>query len=212
VETIAHSIILTVDETGTIDYGQRDHNNLVLNTLETHLLLSHQAILHDTPDEDDIVSLDNSSADMDVVYQKDITFTDIALKLAPITSQKGNKADTKTAPTDTNHPHYVSYTQQKTDVSKKPHHYNTPSDVTVTQITDHMISSNTNDVVDVSAVVDQVVASRGEPKKLSDSIHAPKGSSIVSLPPNDLCHRINALRHKPPCDQPGFLLIQASSL
>ncbi len=45
VEHIARSITLNVDETGTIDYGQNDHNNLVLNTLETHLVPSKKAIL-----------------------------------------------------------------------------------------------------------------------------------------------------------------------
>ncbi len=38
VETIARSITLTIDETGILDYGQKDHNNLIFNTLETHLL------------------------------------------------------------------------------------------------------------------------------------------------------------------------------
>src|SRR6266498_1098238 len=45
VETIACNITLNVDETGTLDYGQTDHNNLVLNTLETHLVPTKQAIL-----------------------------------------------------------------------------------------------------------------------------------------------------------------------
>src|SRR6266540_3455549 len=45
-----------------------------------------------------------------------------------------------------------------------------------------------------------------------DSIHAPKRPSIVNLPPNDLCHRLNALCHKPTAEQPGFLLIKASSI
>ena len=39
VEKIARSITLTVDETGTTDYGQIEHNNHVLSTLETHLRL-----------------------------------------------------------------------------------------------------------------------------------------------------------------------------
>src|SRR6266508_5725512 len=49
VEHIARSITLTVDETGTLDYGQKEHNNLVFNTLETHLLIQQDAELHDTP-------------------------------------------------------------------------------------------------------------------------------------------------------------------
>src|SRR6266542_4369193 len=39
VEKIARSITLTVDETGTTDYSQIEHNNHVLSTLETHLRL-----------------------------------------------------------------------------------------------------------------------------------------------------------------------------
>ncbi len=49
VEKIARSITLTVDETGTTDYGQIDHNNHVLNTLETHLGSSQDVVLQDTP-------------------------------------------------------------------------------------------------------------------------------------------------------------------
>ncbi len=40
VENIARSITLTVNETGILDYGQKDYNNLVFNTLETHLLMT----------------------------------------------------------------------------------------------------------------------------------------------------------------------------
>ncbi len=40
VENITRSVTLTVDETGTLDYDQHDHNNLVFNTLETHLVAS----------------------------------------------------------------------------------------------------------------------------------------------------------------------------
>ena len=42
IENIAHSITLTVDETGILDYGQKDYNNLVFNTLKMHLLKSLQ--------------------------------------------------------------------------------------------------------------------------------------------------------------------------
>ena len=38
VELIARSITLIIDETGTLDYGQKDHNNIVYNTLKTHLV------------------------------------------------------------------------------------------------------------------------------------------------------------------------------
>ena len=56
---------------------------------------------------------------------------------------------------------------------------------------------NTNDEIDIAQVVDQVVISRGELMKLTDSIHAPKTQSIVNLPPKDLRHQLNALYHKP---------------
>ncbi len=84
--------------------------------------------------------------------------------------------------------------------------------MTVTQNTEHMTASNANDIIDVAHVVAQVVTSRGEPMTLCDSIHAPKGKSIVSLPSKDLRHHLNALRHKPASEQLGFLLITASSI
>jgi len=84
--------------------------------------------------------------------------------------------------------------------------------VTVTHINEHVTSSNANDIIDVVNLVDQVVTSSGTPRKLSDSIHAPKRPSIINLPLKDLRYRLNALRHKPISDQPGFLLIKASSI
>jgi len=54
-------------------------------------------------------------------------------------------------------------------------------------------STNANDVVDVAKLVDQVITSRGVQQKLSDSIHAPKGLSVVNLSLNDLRHRLNIL-------------------
>ncbi len=82
----------------------------------------------------------------------------------------------------------------------------------VTQTSDHIISKNANDVLDIAAVIDQVVTSRSVPETLNDSLHAPKRQSIVNLPSNDLRHRLNALRHKPTSDQSGFLLIKAISI
>src|SRR6266498_5656124 len=75
-----------------------------------------------------------------------------------------------------------------------------------------MTIQNAYDVVDVANVVDQVVISHSELMNLSDSIYAPKRPSVVNLPPKDLHHRLNALRHKPTSDQPGFLLFNASSI
>src|SRR6266498_2987313 len=81
VENIARSITLTVDETGTLDYGQKDQNNFIYNTLETHLRTPHDEFLQDTPQHDDIISLEGSNPDMDLTYQNDPTCTDIAQQL-----------------------------------------------------------------------------------------------------------------------------------
>jgi len=61
------SITLNVDETGTLDYGQNDHNNLVFNTLETHLVSSQHAILQDIQERDDIISFNNNNSEMNVI-------------------------------------------------------------------------------------------------------------------------------------------------
>ncbi len=84
--------------------------------------------------------------------------------------------------------------------------------MTITLHTDQVTPTNANDVVNVAHMFEQVVASRGVHKNLSDSIHALKGQSVINLPPNDLCHRLNKLWHKPASKQPGFLLIAASSI
>src|SRR6266498_2864035 len=81
IENIAHSITLTVDETGTLDYGQNDHNNIMYNTIETHLTSPQYAILHNSQEQDDIISLEGSNPDMNLVYQKDTTFNDIVQHL-----------------------------------------------------------------------------------------------------------------------------------
>src|SRR6266498_750285 len=88
IEHIARSVILNVDEIGTIDYGQHDHNNIVLNTLETHLVPTQQAVLNDHQEHDDIISLDGSTSEMEVVYQRNTTFTDIAHQIATLQPQK----------------------------------------------------------------------------------------------------------------------------
>src|SRR6266498_4698803 len=67
VENIARSITLMVDEIGTIDYGQKDHNNLVFNTLETHLINPQYNLLKDKQESDDIISIDDSTPDMNLV-------------------------------------------------------------------------------------------------------------------------------------------------
>src|SRR6266540_210430 len=82
VENIARSITLNVDETGTLDYGQNDHNNIIYNTIKTHLASPQHDILHNSQEQDDIISLEGSNPDMDLVYQKDTTFNDIAQHLA----------------------------------------------------------------------------------------------------------------------------------
>ncbi len=61
---------------------------------------------------------------------------------------------------------------------------------------DHVTLTNANDEINLAHVVDQVVISRDELMKLSDSIHAPKGQSVVNLPPNDLRYQLNVFRHK----------------
>ncbi len=67
----------------------------------------------------------------------------------------------------------------------------------ITQHPQHVTPKNANDAVDVAQLVDQVVTSCGVQQKLSDSIHVPKGPSVVNLSPSDLRHRLNVLRHKP---------------
>src|SRR6266511_156306 len=90
VEKIARSITLTVDETDILDYGQKDHNNLIYNTLETHFLKSQNHTIQDNQARDDIISLDGSTSDMDLVYQHNIAFEDMAPHQGP---QQPNKDD-----------------------------------------------------------------------------------------------------------------------
>ena len=186
VEKIARSITLTVDETGILDYGQKDHNNVVLNTLETHLVSSQYDMLHQDHDqEEDVISLDGSNTNMDVVYQKNTTFHDIVSQLNPPTTSMDTKEvnniqtsrtlSTSTSPQQTKPLNTSNSTDPK----------NSLQDVTVTPAQNHMINQNANDAVDVAQVVDQIVTSLGKPMNLSNSIHAPKRQSIVNLPPKD---------------------------
>src|SRR6266540_232233 len=212
VENIARNIILNVDETGTLNYGQQEHNNLVLNTLETHLIASHHAILQNTTEQEDIISLDGSQTEMDILYQKDTTFNDIATQLThptPSSTPVNSNNNTHNCPSNTSTP---PANHTRNNASQQNGDNNNHLDVTVTQKLDQVMTPNANDVVDVAHLIDQVVMSRGQPKSLRDSIHALKGASVVNLPPNDLCHRLNKLRDKPTSEQPGFLLIKATSI
>ena len=149
---------------------------------------------------------------MDYVYQKDHTFTDIDTHTAstsytnitPLTDSSlcpnGDYSINNNNPT------------QPLNASRHKQHNKNHIDATVTQDSDHVTDLNASDEIDVTQLVDQLVSSRGSSKNLSASIHAPKRPSIVNLPPKDLRHRLNALRHKSISDRPGFLLLPASSI
>ncbi len=91
VKNIAHLIMLTVDEMGILDYGQKDQNNFILNTLETHLLSPQNMILQEKQEHEDIISIDDSNPDIDLVYQNNTTFNDIAQHISQPTSQTLDK-------------------------------------------------------------------------------------------------------------------------
>src|SRR6266498_2910258 len=190
-----------------------DHNNLVLNTLETHLVPLQHAILQNTQENDDIISLDGNNSEIEVVYQRDTTFTEIARQLAFPTSSKDDKDPNNNQPSH-NFTTPASQPQlQLNYTSYNINYYNNFSDVIVTQIKGHVTSLNVNNVIDVANVIDQVVISCGELMKLSDSIHIPKGQlAFVNLPLKDLRHCLNVLRYKPISEQSDFLLIKAPSI
>src|SRR6266540_3742733 len=212
IEHIARSITLNVDETGTIDYGQHEHNNIVFNTLETHFVSSQPAVLNDSQEQDDIISLDGSTSEMEVVYQRNTTFTDIAQQIATPQLQRDAHTHVKNhlPPNSLMTPHVN--TSKQHDASPNIDHNNNNSDATVTQNKEHVIIPNANDAIDLAKVVDQVVSSQGEVRNLMDSMHALKRPSIINLLTKDLRHKLNALRHKPTDELPGFLLIKASSI
>ena len=111
---------------------------------------------------EDIISLDGSNPDIDLVYQSDTTFTDIAQQMSPPNLQ--NPLNTSTDKNQHNNQTYVTVTQ-------------TPEQVTL---------QNTNDDINIAKLVDQVVTSRGEQQILHDSMHTPKGPSVVNLSSKDL--------------------------
>jgi len=192
VETIARLITLTVDETGILDYDQKDHNNLVYNTLETHLSpsLHHNKQLNQ--DNEDIISIDGSVPDMNLVYQHTTTFEDIVSHNCTLQSNSNELSNAK----PDNHLSYPKKQQPDLhDASSNTAPNKQIQDVLVIQHPCHVTRSNTNDVIDVAQLVDQVVTSRGEQQTLRDSIHSPKGPSVVNLSLTDLRHRLNALRH-----------------
>src|SRR6266498_3819703 len=210
VENIARSITLTVDETGTLDYGQQAHNNIVFNALETHLSKPQLKQPQEQPDNDDIISLEDSAPDMDFVYHHTTTFDDIAQSRSP------SQSNHQSSPHETQTQHFSTIekpiTTRSADASTKIDRHSKVSDATVTPNSQHVTSKNADDVVDVAQLVNCVITSRGEQQKLSDSIHAPKRPSVINLSPSDLRHRLNQLRHKPTSERPGFLLVEAHSI
>ncbi len=212
VEKIARSITLTVDETGTTNYGQTEHNDHILNTLETHLSTPRNNCLQDTPQQDDIISLDGSNPDMDIVYQKNTSFNDIAQQIAHSKPPHEDTVPHRLSCLNSSPTTNIQNNTQTPDAFQHHQYQNNKLNATVTQAQDSVTHQNTSDVIDVTHIVDQVVSSRGSHKTLSDSMHAPNRQSLVNLPPKDLRHRLNALRHKNTSDRPGFLLIKASSV
>ncbi len=160
IKTIARSITLTVDETGTLDYGQKDYNNLVFNTLETHLLKPQNNESNDQQECADIISLDGSIQDMDLVYQPSTTFDDIATSL---------HTQHPTVDNYIQDPHINSHRQSDkqvlahtTDASPITELHNKPSDATVTHYPQHVTNKNASDVSDVAQIVDKIVILRGD--------------------------------------------------
>ena len=134
---------------------------------------------------------------MDVAYQKDTTFTDIASQLAYSSPQKNDKAVNSQQPSHKSLTPSPQLQTQSQNASQICNLNNNIPDAIIIPISDYVTSPNANNAIDISKVVDRVITSREELMKLSDSIHAPQGPSLVSLPPNDLRHRLNALHHKP---------------
>ena len=54
----------------------------MFNILETHLVSPQRKVFQKNQEQDDIISLDGSNSEIEVVYQKDTTFTDIAFQIA----------------------------------------------------------------------------------------------------------------------------------
>src|SRR6266540_5452273 len=134
--------MLTVDETGTLDYGQKDQNNLVLNTLETHLLTSQDVILQDTQTQDDIISLEGSNPNMNLVYQSDTTFNDIAQQLShPITQNEETVYPNLQCSNNSKTQKIITHTQPP-DTSLNKQQQNNLSHVTITQPSDHVTVPN----------------------------------------------------------------------
>src|SRR6266498_1136041 len=163
IESIARSITLTVDETGILDYGQNDHNNVVFNTLETHLLKSSQPQLPEQPEQEDIISVDGSSPDMDLVYQTDTTFEDLAPSLLPIT-HNNNISLINTSPSSS-FPISKQLPTTKRDASFNNERHNKLQNATVAQHHQHVIPQNTNDVVDAARLIDHVITSNRSHKQ-----------------------------------------------
>src|SRR6266540_3547616 len=155
VDNIARSITLTVDETGTLDYGQKEQNNLVLNTLETHLLTLQDALLKDPQTQDDIISLEGSNPDMDLIYQNNTTFLDITPQLVHSPTNKkelnyNKQLSSSNARTDNN-----TNNAQLLNMSFSNQQTNNLDHATVTQNLDHIPISNANNAIDVAQIVDQ---------------------------------------------------------
>ncbi len=154
VENIARSITLTVDETGTLDYGQNDHNNIIYNTIETHLTSPQYAILHNSQEQDDIISLEGSNPDMNLVYQKDTTFNDIVQHLVHPTTINNETVFLNLQCFNTTKTQQTTTHAQSPDAFINNHHNNSLSNTSITLTTDHVTITHASDEMDVAQVVD----------------------------------------------------------
>ena len=66
-----------------------------------------------------------------------------------------------------------------------------------------------SNVTTAANIVNYVIKTKGFKENLSDSMHAPASRSIINLPPHDLQHHLNKLKHQPQSSKPDFASILA---
>jgi len=188
-----------MDETGVLDYGQQPQHHILINTLETKLaqVVSEPSDLSQ-PNED-IISLDGSETNMDILNEEE-------------DSSHGNLHNNNYLSLPSHHTRSSNNVNETNDQVLQ-HASHSTKDASSLYHPHHVITSNASHVISAADVINHVIEQHGVKETLNDSIHAPKPTPIINLPPRDLRYKLNKIRHdKTSEEKPSFALIPADQI
>src|SRR6266542_980316 len=150
IENIARSITLITDETGILNYSQQDQNNIILNTLFTHLTPDVPLEFSETEDKEDVILVISSNQDMDFLYQNDTSFFKLPYRHTLSMQHLSKATSTPVFKAHNINLHHNNEILNKLNTTSSNQLQTQQLDVTVIQNQIHVMPLNTNDISSVA--------------------------------------------------------------